>query len=471
MRLRNVIPALCLGLAMLAAPRAKAGDYVPETRYDWSQMARKITAGEQDKYKQAYAIYRWLCDHIAYDTTYSIYHADECYEQQRGVCQAYCEMFYHLGKSIGLEVDIISGKSKDLHGKVDDDGHAWVFVHTDGNAGILADPTWGAGSVNNGKFTRNNHDDTWFHVNPYWLIFTHFPNEDQQQYQLLPEPVDWNTFVRLPSYRPGFGAFGQDAESLFRECLKGGRPVLPTYYAQYLYLFDGLSVPTDGVLHVGQTYDFAVHRTVTDQLMLSNGPRYYFYTDTETPDGWIKYEGWDVCRFMPTRAGEVSMCVRDGGQWSVIVEYRVAEPTEAETAAMEQARPQYSPVWDNVKNYSADRLKMHGASLSQVLSIVKSQNIKQLPIFTDSVKFLVKDIPWNGELRVGQTYTFTFMPGEGEAWALINEGDWYQEWTEDPATHAWTMTITPQNKGNLVLSAKLVKDSNPYSGCIQYEVK
>lgn len=471
MKIHSILLAFGMSLALLAAPRAAAGDYVPETRYDWSQMARQITAGTQDKYGQAYAIYRWLCDNIAYDTSHTIYNADECYERQRGVCQAYCELFYHLAKPLGLEVDIVTGMAKDLSGNIDDMGHAWVFIHTDGNTGIVADPTWGAGSVNDGVFTRSDHDDTWFHVDPYWLIFTHFPDEKHEQYQLLPEPVDWDTFLRLPPYRPGFGNFGQQAKPLFEACVKGQQPEMPDYYPQYLSLFETLSIPTDGVLHVGRYYDFAVRRAHPHQLMLSNSPRYYFFTDTEKPDGWSAHDGWDSCRFMPTRPGDVSLAVREDGRWSVIVRYRVAEPTKAEIAAMEAACPQYSPVWDDVQNFFADRLQMHGADLSQVLSVVKSRKIKQMPIMTDKVNFTVKDIPWDGVLHAGETYTFSILPGEGEKWAVINEGDWYEEWTRDPVTRVWSITVTPQKRGVLLIGAKLNKKSPTYSGCIEYEVK
>lgn len=468
--MRKMLLAVGWSLTLLAtAPRAAA--QMPETRYDWAPLAREIAAGATDPYRQAYAIYRWLCDHIAYDTSYSIYHADACYEQQRGVCQAYCELFCRLAEPLGLRAEIISGRSKNQRGEVDDQGHAWLFVYTDGQAGILVDPTWGAGSVDGTTFVRNDHEDAWFDVDPYWMIFSHLPDAEHTPFQLLPEPVDEAAFRRMPFCHPAYGRFGQSARQLFEACMSGRMPELPDYYTQHLSQVEVGTLPTDAVLHVGRSYDFAVRRRKPVQLMLNNGSHYYFRSDTEAAGGWfVSAEGYDVCRFMPACEGEVTLSVREGDGWSVVVQYRVAAPTAAEIAALEAALPQRSPAWEGVEYFYEERLREHGADIAQVLRAVKAQHIRRLPLLTDRVKFKVDDIPWNGELRAGETYTFTFSPYEGVQWALINEGDWYREWTQDPVTRAWSITVTPKNRGTLVFGAQM-EPNGKYLGCIEYAVK
>ena len=187
MRVKMAIIAMVV--AAVAVAQTTGGDMMQQqvapTRYDYTQVARQITEGCSSKYEQAYAIYRWLCDNISYDTSYSIYTADECWDNRRGVCQAYSELFYRLAEPLGLETHIVRGDAKGPGGI---EGHAWVFVIVEGTGtGILVDPTWGAGSVNGSTFTHREDDDSWFHVDPYWMIFTHFP--DEASYQFLPQPV------------------------------------------------------------------------------------------------------------------------------------------------------------------------------------------------------------------------------------------------------------------------------------------
>lgn len=113
------------------AARAQGPMSVSETKYDWSELAAKIVGDKTAKRDQAYAIYRWLCDNIAYDTSYSIHDADTAIEQKRGVCQAYCEIFYRLAEPLGLEAHIISGFSKDS------DSGAWVMTVQAAPSGTL----------------------------------------------------------------------------------------------------------------------------------------------------------------------------------------------------------------------------------------------------------------------------------------------------------------------------------------------
>lgn len=112
---------LCVwcGTTMLRAQ----GFPVSESKYDYTEVVQQIVDGKTDKMQQAEAIYRWMCRNIAYDTNYQIFTADQCWDQKRGVCQAYCELFYRLAEPLGLKTIIISGKTKDLEGQVSGKGH------------------------------------------------------------------------------------------------------------------------------------------------------------------------------------------------------------------------------------------------------------------------------------------------------------------------------------------------------------
>ena len=84
-----------------------------KTHYDYTNVARSITKGCKTDYDKVRAIYKWMCDNIEYDTSYKIHDADNCFDNRKGVCQAYCNLFYYMAKSIGIKVEIISGILKD----------------------------------------------------------------------------------------------------------------------------------------------------------------------------------------------------------------------------------------------------------------------------------------------------------------------------------------------------------------------
>jgi len=156
----------------------------------------KIIEGANTVEEQARAIYNWICENIAYDTTKKIHDAETCFKTKRGVCQAYCELFCCMAEAAGLTTDIISGKTKDADGNISSEKHSWIFLYTHEYDGILIDPTWGAGAVNGAKFVKNEDNSTWFDVSPYLMIFSHFP--DNQKWSKLDIEITEEQFEKLP---------------------------------------------------------------------------------------------------------------------------------------------------------------------------------------------------------------------------------------------------------------------------------
>lgn len=146
--------------------------------------------------EKARAIYDWICDNIAYDTTKKIHDAETCYKTRRGVCQAYCELFCYMAEAVGIVAEIITGVTKDAKGNISSDKHAWIFVYTHAYDGILIDPTWGAGTVDGVKFVKNDNNSSWFNVSPYWMIFSHYP--DQPYWTKLDISITEEQFEKLP---------------------------------------------------------------------------------------------------------------------------------------------------------------------------------------------------------------------------------------------------------------------------------
>lgn len=196
-------------------------DFKPKRETKLSRLRSDITTevatiiGDADTVvDKARAIYNWICDNIVYDTTKQIHDAETCYRTKRGVCQAYCELFCSMAEVVGLTADIITGITKDAEGEVSIDKHSWVFVYTHAYDGIFIDPTWGAGSVDGVKFVKNEDNSIWFNVSPYWMIFSHFP--DQQYWAKLDITITEEQFRNLPFVKMPKDTDGKDF--LF-ECL------------------------------------------------------------------------------------------------------------------------------------------------------------------------------------------------------------------------------------------------------------
>lgn len=183
-------------------------------RSDISSVVASIMENANTVEEKARAIYNWICDNIAYDTTKHIHDAETCYKTRKGVCRAYCELFCWMAEAAGLTADIIIGKTKNSEGIISEDKHSWVFIYTHGYDGILIDSTWGAGTVNGVKFVKNADNSTWFKVSPYWMIFSHFP--DEEQWAKLDISITEEQFKKLPNVKINNETDGKDY--LF-ECL------------------------------------------------------------------------------------------------------------------------------------------------------------------------------------------------------------------------------------------------------------
>lgn len=187
-----------------------------ESTIDYRQHIHEIVGIVNPPEDKARAIYDWLIHNIAYDTTYLTHDADTCWRTKRGVCQAYCELFVHFAKSVGVTAEIVTGKSKGTDGKVSEKDHAWIFVYTHGYDGIFIDPTWGAGYVKDGVFV-SAPNELWFDVDPDWLIFSHFAEEDEWN-EKASTRLTLEQFEQLPYKEPQCGINGRDV--LFEEILK-----------------------------------------------------------------------------------------------------------------------------------------------------------------------------------------------------------------------------------------------------------
>ena len=202
--LKDFVNSLCVVQVMDIPDHVDAlKDFKPTRETPLSRLRTdiqaEVTSIVGDAYsveEKARAIYNWICENIAYDTTKQIHDAETCYKTKRGVCQAYCELFCYMAEVVGVTAEIITGITKNSEGEISADKHSWIFVYTHAYDGLFIDPTWGAGAVDGVRFVKNEDNSIWFNVSPYWLIFSHFP--DSQYWTKLDIEVTEEQFKKLP---------------------------------------------------------------------------------------------------------------------------------------------------------------------------------------------------------------------------------------------------------------------------------
>ena len=437
---------------------------ISDTKYDYSAVAGQITRGCISKSEQAEAIYRWICKNIAYDTEHKIHTADECWDNRKGVCQAYCELFYRLSEPLGLGCHIIQGVSKDADGVISDKGHAWLYIELD-DEGILADPTWGAGGVEDGEFIRSEDPMLWFRVDPSWLIFTHYP--DNAEYQFVGgDTIDIETFAALPPLKPSLGVYGFSSEELMLQYAEGEELLLPHVYSAHckdLYLKD---IPLLPALRPGHYYTFKIAKRTERGMVLVHGDDYVYEQE------WEMEDSCHVLRYMPTSAGMLYIALaRDEGDYSAAVEYEVAEPSAEELDTIERLYPYKMPEMKIVENLYPEKLQAIGISGAEILREVRKGRLSSmLTLYKDAENRLEDvEIPLSQFMQVGQRYILAIKPVEEGDWAVFLNGELYDMFVPDKTTGWYMIELTPTLKG--VLSVNMKSSDSGYHRVLGYTVR
>lgn len=432
---------------------------ISSTKYDYTNVSNQIVAGCESKYEQAKAIYKWLCDNIAYDTSHTIYSADDCFDNKRGVCQAYCELFYQLSEPIGLKVEIISGLSKKRSGAVSDKGHAWLLVEVD-DGKIFIDPTWGAGGVNSdGVFVKKNNCMYWFDVDPYWLIFSHFPHD--ASCQMIETPIDLETFKRIPGLRPNWGILGFDAQTLFKLALKDNLS-FPKLYNIDCNNIKIHSIPMTNTLKKGHTYEIIVEKLSEHKIGL-------FDNGIIGESQWTKEGNLYKLKFTP-QSSKVALGINmDGNRYQYLLSYEVSEPTSDELKSIEQNHPLYMPELLSLPGYNVQLLENMGINGSQLLAEFRAGDLTALPLMNELCEGVkVISMPFNRRLKVGKPYTFIINPIRDGSWSVLNNQQLFNNWSNNDGV--LSMTVVPLEEGNLCLAVNNGSD-NRYYFVLEYIVE
>lgn len=420
--LKNVLSIVWL---MTLALSVQAQSYqVSPTKYDYSELAQSITQNAYTKLDKAKAIFDWITTHIAYDVSYSIYTADQCIEQGKGVCQAYSELFYRLCEPIGVPCTIIIGHNKDMWGNINQTGHGWVYVETE-KGGILIDPTWGAGSIVNNRFVPDKRD-FWFDVDPYWMIFTHIPRDSQ--WQLIDKPIDMATFVSLPVLKPHCQYLGWNAKEIFtklRDNKIKGLPKVMDFNIQKAVRLK--SMPMQSTLNPATKYRFEVENPNNQEFAITvNGSTWYHR------DIWTKTNTGYYIDVMPGAGGSLAVAVKlPNNTYEYLLEYKVNYPTEAEREYIAKNSP----------------------------PVITPLNMPTVTLV---------DIPMTGTLNPAKKYRFVVKNPHNLDFALFVNHTAYKASQWKQSGDKWEIEVMPEDGGYVKLG--IANGMGAYATMVEYKV-
>ncbi len=166
-----------------------------------------------DKEQLARFFYYWTSTNITYDhkslneKTEGIISLDEyinrqdehqVYENRKGVCAGYSNLFKWFMDEVDIEVVKISGHIRDERNhyveltKDDNFRHAWNAIKLN-NKWILIDSTWGTSE-------EKETSEFYFDIKPELSIITHYPED--RKWQLLKEPLTLEEFNKSQFVKP-----------------------------------------------------------------------------------------------------------------------------------------------------------------------------------------------------------------------------------------------------------------------------
>lgn len=205
---------------------------LPDRARRGDDLASELARCAPDALGRARAAFTWIADHVEYDVhaflagRRSAEVPNDVIRARRAVCAGFASLFHALCQRAGVRSEIVSGYAKGAGfslGRIARSGenHAWNAFH-DGQGWRLVDPTWGAGSIADGRFEREFRP-FYFDARPDRLVFTHLPSAPR--WQLLSPPVPRSTFDRLALPKSGLYTHSMGLDSHAEATVRCGRDV------------------------------------------------------------------------------------------------------------------------------------------------------------------------------------------------------------------------------------------------------
>ncbi|QBN19623.1 transglutaminase domain-containing protein [Flavobacterium nackdongense] len=164
------------------------------------EIAKFIAANFKTDNEKIRAVFYWTASSISYDVAnmFAVNFEEtpqdritKTLKTKKGICGDYAAIFNEIANLVGIKSVVISGYTKQ-NGKIADLAHAWCAAKID-NKWYVFDPTWGSGSLTNGKFVKKINT-YYFKGEPSKMITSHMPFD--YLWQFLNYPITNTEFYQ-----------------------------------------------------------------------------------------------------------------------------------------------------------------------------------------------------------------------------------------------------------------------------------
>ena len=158
-----------------------------------TELAHLLTQNAVTESDKARIIYAWITQHVTYDVAafneaiandnYPDVSPTKVLRDRTTICSGYSNLYQALAEAMGLDAAIVIGYARGATPPNDprfkDVNHAWNSVKIDGSWYLL-DATFGAGSIEDGKFAFN-YNPYYFATPPQQFFNLHYPKDSGWQ--------------------------------------------------------------------------------------------------------------------------------------------------------------------------------------------------------------------------------------------------------------------------------------------------
>ena len=151
--------------------------------------------------EKAFVIFRWITNNFIYDINYVLTRIPPSHEPESVlktglvVCTGYANLYKELSTKVGIECIVITSWARTGKDKIED--HSWNAVKID-SKWRLVEATWASSIMvdENGLKFKKMYNPAYFMVPPHALMYTHF--SEDQQYQFQEKKLTMDQFKQLP---------------------------------------------------------------------------------------------------------------------------------------------------------------------------------------------------------------------------------------------------------------------------------
>ena len=274
-------------------------------------LSKYLLKNSNTDIEKARAIYVWLTHNISYDDkgynsgNYSNTSAESVLKNKIAVCSGFSNLYYALGKEMGLNIKKVVGYSKGYSyisgSKFKKTNHAWNIININKQWRVF-DATWGQGygkNVNGKLVSSKEFEEFWFNVDPYEAIFSHLPKDIKLSY--VTPRISLKEYENFPKIKKSTFVLGFEGKTIYQNILSNRKAVPPT-----------CSTPKQNVkiIKAPMYKRMFTNKNYTFQLQIPKGQRVAIINKNKD---WIYFEKNNdifTLKYTPKEKGEITISIQ-----------------------------------------------------------------------------------------------------------------------------------------------------------------